>query len=49
MPQPVLYLDKEVQLEVLVPNILVGTANVDMCGELSRIIVSPKSPPLNLS
>ena len=37
MPRPVLYLDEQFQLEVLFPNILVGAANVDMGGELSRI------------
>ena len=37
MPRQVLYLDEQVQLEVLVPNIWVGAANVDNCGEISRI------------
>ena len=37
MPQPVLYLDEQVQLKVLVPNLLVGAANVDLCGASSRI------------
>ena len=36
MPRPVLYLDEQVQLEVLVPNILVGAANVELGGESSR-------------
>ena len=35
MPRYVLDLDKQVQLEVLLPNILVGTATVDMGGESS--------------
>ena len=37
MPQPVLYLDEQVQLEVLIPNLLVGAAHVDLCGASSRI------------
>ena len=37
MPRTVLYLNEQLQLEVLVPNILVGAANVDLCGQSSRI------------
>ena len=37
MPRTVLYLDEQVQQEVLVPNILVGAANVDLCGQSSRM------------
>ena len=37
MPRTVLFLDKQVQLEVLVPNILVGAANLDFCGQSSRM------------
>ena len=39
MPLLVLYLDEQIQLEVLVPNILVCTTNVDLCGKSSKIIL----------
>ncbi len=37
MPRPVLYLNEQVHLEVLVPNFLLGAANVDLYGASSRI------------
>ena len=37
MPRTILYLEKQVQLKVLVSNILVGNADFDLCGQSSRI------------